>query len=229
MKIAQVAPLFESPAEAPRRDGAHRYRSGDWVFAGIVSNVLTCAGGGLRNGRCCCSRTLAQFVPPRLPITCLISPGPSIVHSSMAGVAGKKGQDGCHEYDRKGMISSSFPHIAGCLRAGVIGTRSICPHLLCRRRNSILCRLKRTSSIAGISRWRVAHCELPCMSEKRPDCPGCPAAPAHSNEKLLQARETATSTVRLMGRLSGPRIRSPSAPAHISFCSSCDDHCCHER
>jgi hypothetical protein len=41
---------------------------------------------------------------------------------------------------------------------------------------------------------RVAHCELPCMSEKRPDCPGCPAAPAHSNEKLLQARETATST-----------------------------------
>ena len=68
------------------------------MFADILRNVLARVGGGLRNGRCCCSRSLAQFVPTLLPITGLISPVPLIVlSSSMAGVAGKKGQRSCHE------------------------------------------------------------------------------------------------------------------------------------
>ena len=113
----------------------------------------------MRNGGRRCSRTLTQFVTPLLPISCLISPAPPIVFSSgVAGVAGKKGQGGCHEQYRQGMISSSSAHVASCLRAGIVSTRSTCPHLLCRRRNSILCRLRRTS--AAISRWVVAHSGL---------------------------------------------------------------------
>lgn len=131
------------------------------MFADILRHGLTRVGGTLRNGRRRCSCTLTQFVTTLLPITCLISPAPSIVFSSsMAGVAGKKGQGGGHEQYRKGMISSSFPHIAGCLRAGVVGSRSTCSYLLCRRRNSILCRLKRTAC-AGIIRWLVAHFDTP--------------------------------------------------------------------
>ena len=156
------------------------------MFADILRNVLTRVGGSLRNGRCCCSRTLAQFVTTLLPITCLISPARAIVFSSsMAGVAGKKGQGGCHEQYRNGMISSSFPHIAGCLRAGVVGTRSTCPYLVCRRRNSLLCRLKRTSSSAGISRWLVAHFVLPCIRrQERPGCQDVPL-PRRPGKKLL--------------------------------------------
>ena len=150
------------------------YRSWYWVFADILRNVLTRVGGTLRNGRRRCSCTLTQFVTTLLPITCLISPAPSIVFSSsMAGVAGKKGQGGCHEQYRKGMISSSFPHIAGCLRAGIVGTGSTCSYLLCRRRNSILCRLKRTPAGSsdglsltfdtpmGLSHWRPTF--QPCI------------------------------------------------------------------
>ena len=36
-----------------------------------------------------------------------------VFSSSVAGVAGKKGQGGCHEQYRKGMINRSFAHIAG--------------------------------------------------------------------------------------------------------------------
>ena len=131
------------------------------MFADILGNVLTRVGGSLRNGRRCCSRTLAHFVTTLLPITYLISRAPIVFSSSMAGVAGKKGQGCCQEQYRKGMISSSFPHIAGSLRAGVVGTRSTGPYLLCRRRNSILCCLKRASSSVGISRWLVTHFVLP--------------------------------------------------------------------
>ena len=64
----------------------------------ILGDILTRVGGSLGNSRRCCSRTLAQFVTTLLPITCLISPARAIVYSSsMAGVAGKKGQGGCHE------------------------------------------------------------------------------------------------------------------------------------
>ena len=180
MQLSRVVSVPGKQVPQYANDCPRNYRSWDWVFADIFSNVLTRVGGSLRNGRRCCSRTLTQFVTTLLPITCLISPVPPIVFSSsMAGVAGKKGQGGCHEQYRKGMISSGFPHIAGCLRAGVVGTRSTCPYLLCRRRNSILCRLKRTFSSAGISRWFVAHFVLPCHQKpETPWLPGRPAAPA---------------------------------------------------
>ena len=183
------------------------------MFADISSNVLTSVGGSLSNGRRCCSRTLAKFITTLLPITCLIPPSPPILFSSsMAGVAGKKGQGGCHEQYRKGMIGSSFPHIVGGLRAGIVGTRSTCPYLLCRRRNSVLCRLKRTSSSsAGISRWLVAHFILPCIRrQKRPDCHDVPL-PRRPGKKLLllPAGNSALAawSVTLVGIHSAPRSR----------------------
>jgi hypothetical protein len=159
----------------------------------ILGDILTRVGGSLGNSRRCCSRTLAQFVTTLLPITCLISPARAIVYSScMAGVPGKKGHGGCHEQYRNGMISSSFPHIAGCLRADVVGTRSTCPYLVCCRRNSLLCRLKRTSSSAGISRWLVAHFVLPCIRrQERPGCQKVPL-PGRPGKKLLLRAEKAS-------------------------------------
>ena len=45
----------------------------------------------------------------------------------------------------------------GALGAYQVGVYQALHTLLCRRRNCILCRLKRTASCAGIIRWLVAH------------------------------------------------------------------------
>ena len=110
----------------------------------FLRNVLTRVGGS-RRGETRPSCTFTQFVTTLLPITVSFLQSHRLASLEYGWRSRKKGQGGCHEQYRKGMINRKSPHIAGCLRAGVGRHLEHLLLLALPPTHWILCRLKRTA------------------------------------------------------------------------------------